>query len=229
MRYAITFAIISLISLCHSCQRELPPQSVAGYIDAASNEQRIVVNAIDSATVTLATPRTMVFAIDDNTTYESSGIAEGNIVEVVFQPSEEGTTPTAIAIYTDDTYPRALGRWSNNEQNRLRIDIELMPSGKIRQHLPTQTVQFTRWQLTEKENIITLSGEVSLPPAYDNKAKGKKSATSTKKQNEEQEVTPPARRQMEFTTTATIGYEGDRRTITIESDKKQHSVLYRIE
>ena len=86
MRYAITFAIISLISLCHSCQRELPPQSVAGYIDAASNEQRIVVNAIDSATVTLATPRTMVFAIDDNTTYESSGIAEGNIVEVVFQP-----------------------------------------------------------------------------------------------------------------------------------------------
>ena len=69
-------------------------------------------------------------------------VIEGNIVEVVYQPAHKQTTFTALEITTDDTFPRALGRWSNGEHNRFKIDIELLPNGKIAQHLPSQTVEF---------------------------------------------------------------------------------------
>ena len=224
MRFSTILALATLLLLCHSCHRELPPQSVAGYIVSVSGEQEIVVEVTDSATIKLAAPRTMSFAIDDNTTYESNGIVEGNIVEVIYQPADDEPTPTAIEIATDDTYPRALGRWANNEHSKLRIDIELLPNGHIRQRLPAQTMQFKSWQLTKDENIITIAGEVSLPPIVAPKPKTKES-----KDKSEQAEASPARRTMAFTTTATIGIDGDRRTLTMRNNKKEQAVLYRAE
>lgn len=233
MKHSIIFTFACVISLCCSCHKELPPQSVAGYIDAASDEQKIVVNVIDSAEVQLPAPRKMSFAIDDNTIYDSYGVVEGNIAEIIYQPSREESIPAAIEINTDNTYPRALGRWCNGEQNRLRIDIELLPNGKILQHLPTQTLQFQSWQLSKQEDVITIIGEVSLPPIIEPKAKSKSPKLGNKRQSdsptEESAIVPPARRRMQFTTTAAIGIEGDRRTLTILNEKREQSVLYRIE
>ena len=183
-----------------------------------------MVEVTDSAEVKLPTPHALRFAIDDNTTYESNGIVEGNIVEVIFQPTDDEQPPTAIEIATDDTYPRALGRWANNEHSKLRIDIELLPNGRIHQHLPAQTMQFKSWQLTKDENIITLAGEVSLPPI-----ETPKPTTQDSKDKGEPEEVAPARRTMAFTTTATIGVDGDRRTLTMRNNKKEQAVLYRAE
>lgn len=228
MRQHIFFAATLLLLLCPSCNRELPTQSVAGYIVKADLEQAIVVEVTDSASVKLPSPRKMSFAIDDNTIYQSNGVIEGNIVEVVYQPAHKQTTFTALEITTDDTFPRALGRWSNGEHNRFKIDIELLPNGNIAQHLPSQTVEFKQWQLSEREDTITISGEVSLPPII--KERSKKTASKPDSKNaDEQESLPPARRKMEFTTTAAIGIDGDRRTLTILTDKKGQSVLYRNE
>ena len=228
MRQHIFFAATLLLLLCPSCNRELPTQSVAGYIVKADLEQAIVVEVTDSASVKLPSPRKMSFAIDDNTIYESNGVIEGNIVEVVYQPAHKQTTFTALEITTDDTFPRALGRWSNGKHNRFKIDIELLPNGKIAQHLPSQTVEFKQWQLSEREDTITISGEVSLPPII--KERSKKTASKPdSKTADGQESLPPARRKMGFTTTAAIGIDGDRRTLTILTDKKGQSVLYRNE
>lgn len=233
MKHSIIFTFVCIILIFTSCHKELATQSIAGYIDAASDEQKIVVNVIDSAEVLLPAPCKMSFAIDDNTTYESKGLVEGNIAEIIYQPSREEGIPAAIEINTDDTYPRALGRWCNGEQNRLRIDIELLPNGKIFQHLPTQTLKFQSWQLSKQEDVITIIGEVSLPPIIEPKAKSKSPKLSNKRQSdsptEESTIAPPARRRMQFTTTAAIGIEGDRRTLTILNDRKEQSVLYRIE
>ena len=228
MRQHIFFAATLLLLLCPSCNRELPTQSVAGYIAKADLEQAIVVEVTDSASVKLPSPRKMSFAIADNTIYESNGVIEGNIVEVVYQPAHKQTTFTALEITTDDTFPRALGRWSNGEHNRFKIDIKLLPNGKIAQHLPSQTVEFKQWKLSEREDTITISGEVSLPPIIAERSK-KTASKPDSKNADKQALPPPARRKMGFTTTAAIGIDGDRRTLTILTGKKGQSVLYRIE
>ena len=97
MRQHIFFAATLLLLLCPSCNRELPTQSVAGYIVKADLEQAIVVEVTDSASVKLPSPRKMSFAIDDNTIYESNGVIEGNIVEGDLNPSSD--TPTHLALY----------------------------------------------------------------------------------------------------------------------------------
>ena len=85
-------------------------------------------------------------------------------------------------------------------------------------------MQFKSWQLTKDENIITIAGEVSLPPIVAPKPKTKES-----KDKSEQAEASPARRTMAFTTTATIGIDGDRRTLTMRNNKKEQAVLYRAE
>ena len=229
MRTKIIFALTFLVLFCHSCSKELAPVSVAGYIDKVGSNQTLIVEVTDSAEIKLESVRRMSFLIDDNTNYESNGLVEGNIVEVIFQPNDEGSTPVAINIITNDSYPRALGRWTNGEHNKFRIDIELLPNGNIRQMQPSQTVEFKQWQLTTQEDTIQISGEVSLPPIIEERSQKATSKTDRKKADEQQEILPPARRKMEFTTTAAIGIDGDRRTLTILTDKKGQSVLYRNE
>lgn len=226
MKPTTLYILFLTATLLISCHKEPTPQSVAGFIDKLSGEQQITIEVIDSAGVRLQSPRKMSFIIDDNTLYESNGLVEGNIVEVLFTPTDNGQSPSANEISTDDTYPRALGRWLNSEHEKLDIDIELLPAGRIRQHQPQQTVSYDSWQLTGRENEITISGRVSLPPIVE---KSKGSITKKSKSDEQEPSTAPARRTMEFTTTAVIGIDGDRRTLTIITDNKHHSKLYRVE
>ena len=226
-----TIYILALAALCgYSCQREKAPISVAGYIEEVRNEQIITIEVIDSAGVKLQQSHKMSFLIDDESIYQSSGIVEGNIAEVIFIPDAEEQMQTAIEIATDDTYPRALGRWSNGEHNKLRIDIELLPNGQIRQHQPEQTVEFSSWQLTNKEDSITLSGTVSLPAAVEEKPK--KAIKQGQKKDEEAVIAPPSRRTISFNIGATLGIDGDRKSLTILSGnvgRGERPILYRAE
>ena len=225
-RFAI-FALTLCTFLGHSCKREVAPVSVAGYIAPASNEQIITIEVIDSAGVKLQQSHKLSFIIDDDTNFQSSGIVEGNIAEVIFIPDAENQMPTAIEVATDDTYPRALGRWSNGEHNKLRIDIELLPNGHIRQHLPQQTVTFQRWKITSKEDSIALSGTVSLPAAAEERPKSK-----AQKRDEEATIAPPSRRTISFNIGATLGIDGDRKSLTILSGnvgRGERPILYSVE
>ena len=224
MRHFTIYILALAVLLGYSCKREMAPINVAGYIENISNEQIITIEVIDSAGVKLQQSHKQSFLIDDDTYFQSNGMVEGNIAEIIYLPEESDKLPTAIEIASDDTYPRALGRWTNGEHNKLRIDIELLPNGHIRQRLPAQTMQFKSWQLTKDENIITIAGEVSLPPIVAPKPKTKES-----KDKSEQAEASPARRTMAFTTTATIGIDGDRRTLTMRNNKKEQAVLYRAE
>ena len=159
----ITYALMAL--LLASCRTPVEPQIVAGYIVSTPSSEQIT---IEGDTIGVRT-----FNISDETIIEGGVMLEGNIAEIIYLPEESDKLPTAIEIATDDTYPRALGRWTNGEQNRLKIDIELLPNGHIRQHQPQQTVVFSSWQLTNKEDSITLSGTVSLPAAVEEKPKRK--------------------------------------------------------
>ena len=228
-----TIYILALAALCgYSCQREKAPISVAGYIEEVRNEQIITIEVIDSAGIKLQQSHKMSFLIDDESIYQSSGIVEGNIAEVIFIPDAEESDklPTAIEIATDDTYPRALGRWANGEHNKLRIEIELLPNGHIRQHQPQQTVVFSSWQLTNKEDSITLSGTVSLPAAMEEKPK--KAIKQGQKKDEEAVIAPPSRRTISLNIGATLGIDGDRKSLTILSGnvgRGERPILYRAE
>ena len=228
-KYAI-FTLVLCTIIGHSCKREMAPVSVAGYIDPASNEQIITIEVIDSAGVKLQQSHKQSFLIDDDTYFQSNGMVEGNIAEIIYLPEESDKLPTAIEIATDDTYPRALGRWTNGEHNKLRIDIELLPNGQIRQHQPEQTVEFSSWQLTNKEDSIVLSGTVSLPAAVEEKPK--KAIKQGQKKDEEAAIAPPSRRTISFNIGATLGIDGDRKSLTILSGnvgRGERPILYRAE
>ena len=228
-KYAI-FALVLCTIIGHSCKREMAPVSVAGYIEEVRNEQIITIEVIDSAGVKLQQSHKMSFLIDDESIYQSSGIVEGNIAEMIYLPEESDKLPTAIEIATDDTYPRALGRWANGEHNKLRIDIELLPNGQIRQHQPEQTVEFSSWRITDKEDSITLSGTVSLPAAVEEKPK--KAIKQGQKKDEEAVIAPPSRRTISFNIGATLGIDGDRKSLTILSGnvgRGERPILYRAE
>lgn len=228
-KYAI-FTLVLCAIIGYSCKREIAPISVAGYIAATSNEQIITIEVIDSAGVKLQQSHELSFLIDDDTHFQSNSIVAGNIAEVIYLPEENDKLPTAIEIATDDTYPRALGRWTNGEQNRLKIDIELLPNGHIRQRQPQQTVVFSSWQLTNKEDSITLSGTVSLPAAVEEKPK--KAIKQGQKKDEEAVIAPPSRRTISFNIGATLGIDGDRKSLTILSGnvgRGERPILYRAE
>lgn len=231
MRKITIFTFVLCTIIGYSCKREIAPISVAGYIAATSNEQIITIEVVDSAGVKLQQSHELSFLIDDDTHFQSNSIVAGNIAEIIYLPEESDKLPTAIEIATDDTYPRALGRWTNGEQNRLKIDIELLPNGHIRQYQPQQTVVFSSWQLTNKEDSITLSGTVSLPAAVEEKPKSKNSQ-QTKKRDEDTVIVPPSRRTISFNIGATLGIDGDRKSLTILSGnvgRGERPILYRAE
>lgn len=228
-KYAI-FTLVLYTIIGHSCKREMAPVSVAGYIDPASNEQIITIEVIDSACVKLQQSHKQSFLIDDDTNYQSNGIVEGNIAEIIYIPDADEQMQTAIEIATDDTYPRALGRWANGEHNKLKIDIELLPNGQIRQRQPEQTVEFSSWRITDKEDSITLSGTVSLPAAVEEKPQ--KAIKQGQKKDEEAVIAPPSRRTISFNIGATLGIDGDRKSLTILSGnvgRGERPILYRAE
>ena len=214
MRLKIYFCAIALALTC-ACHREQPPQYIAGFISEVSLGQYIVIDSMGSGF-------TKHFIVDENTQYQESGLIEGNVAEVMYIPTEEEQTPAAINITTDDTYPKVLGRWSTLDSEKMPIEIELLTRGKIRQHTPEAILEYTSWQLLAKEDTIRLIGRLSLPPIVE---KNKKK----EKDKEREEVQPAPRREQAFTATAVVGTEGDRRTLTLITDKGTKSTLYKKE
>ena len=214
MRLKIYFCAIALALAC-ACHREQPPQYIAGFISEIESEQLIAIDSMGSGVIHR-------FTIDENTQRQSSGLIEGNVAEVMYIPTEEEQTPAAINITTDDTYPKVLGRWGTPDGEKMPIEIELLTRGKIRQHTPEAILEYTSWQLLAKEDTIRLIGRLSLPPIVE---KDKKK----EKDKESEEVQPAPRREQAFTTIAVVGTEGDRRTLTLITNKGTKSTLYKKE
>lgn len=214
MRLKIYFYAITLALTC-ACHREQPPQYIAGFISEIESEQLIAIDSMGSGIIHR-------FTIDENTQRQSSGLIEGNVAEVMYIPTEEEQTPAAINITTDDTYPKVLGRWGTLDGEKMPIEIELLTRGKIRQHTPEAILEYTSWQLLAKEDTIRLIGRLSLPPIVE---KDKKK----EKDKESEEVQPAPRREQAFTTIAVVATEGDRRTLTLITNKGTKSTLYKKE
>lgn len=214
MRLKIYFYAIALALIC-ACHREQPPQYIAGFISEIESEQLIAIDSMGSGIIHR-------FTIDENTQRQSRGLIEGNVAEVMYIPTEEEQTPAAINITTDDTYPKVLGRWGTPDGEKMPIEIELLTRGKIRQHTPEAILEYTSWQLLAKEDTIRLIGRLSLPPIVE---KDKKK----EKDKESEEVQPAPRREQAFTTIAVVGTEGDRRTLTLITNKGTKSTLYKRE
>lgn len=211
--------ILTLILLV-ACKEQIEPQSIAGYI-ADCNEEMILIKS-DSTSIRLK--------IDDNTALEQKEILSGNIVEAIYLPSEkEGELAKAIEIYTDETYPKALGHWQSSKGANPKIDIQLLSHGRIQQNSPQTTLQFTRWQLSGKENHIKLFGTLSLPPVFEMKSKEQEKKTP---ENESAEELPtPQRRIMHFEANAELSTTDDSKTeshrvMIIQTEKGHKSTLY---
>lgn len=211
--------ILTLILLV-ACKEQIEPQSIAGYI-ADCNEEMILIKS-DSTSIRLK--------IDDNTALEQKEILRGNIVEAIYLPSEkDGELAKALEIYTDETYPKALGHWQSSKGANPKIDIQLLSHGRIQQNSPQTTLQFTRWQLSGKENHIKLFGTLSLPPVFEKKSKEQEKKTP---ENESAEELPtPQRRIMHFEANAELSTTDDSKTeshrvMIIQTEKGHKSTLY---
>lgn len=209
--------LIILCSLGIGCHKHMEPQYIAGYVTAI-NDTQITLDVPDS------TPSKRLFIIDNDTSYDEGTYYEGNIAEVLYMPAEkEGESPTAISITSDPTYPRILGHWRTDKDDKLRIDIILQPRGKVLQIAPTDILQFNYWQLTGVENEITLHGTLSLPPIKD-------SDKHHSKENDDVS-TLPTRRTMHFSSTARLtddeeGNTEQHKVLIVTTDKGRKSKLY---
>lgn len=215
MRHIFSIILASMALSLLSCRRaEVEPMIAAGYIDAASSAENIIIRG--------DTIDTRHFAIDEQTILEGGEMVEGNIAEVIYMPSqEEDELPLALTITADETYPKALGRWVTEGKVPMAVDIELKPRGRITQYQPQQTLRFTAWQLAGRENEIILYGIISLPPEV-KKADKKKS---------DEEPVIPARRERSFGITATIAKQSDsntesRQVLILRTEKGRESRLY---
>ena len=189
----------------------------AGYIESAMPEESIIIKG-DTIGV-------RHFAIDEQTVFEGGEMVEGNIAEIIYMPAEEeGELPLVLTITTDETYPKSLGRWATEGKVSLQVDIELQPRGRIVQHEPQQALRFTSWQLAGEENRITLYGTMSLPPEFNKEKKDKK----------EEEITIPARRERNFSISATLTKQSDSNTesrmvLVLRTENGRESKLYKQE
>jgi hypothetical protein len=194
MRSLLLTYAASLLLLA-ACHKQVDPITLAGFVQSADEDQLTLTN--DS----IPSRR---FLIDESTLLEGGAMIEGNIVEVIYLPSQiEGTAPTALHIITDKTYSEALGRWATEGESRLPIDITLLPHGRIEQSQPNDILRFERWELSSKEGTISLHGVISLPPDYAARAARLKAG---------EELEPPTRRERHFTATARLDKQSDNNT-----------------
>lgn len=205
-----TYVALLLLVACH---KPAEPISISGFVHSADEEQLTLTN--DS----IPSRR---FLIAESTLIEGGEMAEGNIVEVIYLPSEvEGTTPTALHIITDKTYTESLGRWATEGESRLPIDITLLPHGRIEQSQPNDILRFERWELTAEEGTISLHGVISLPPDYAARAARLKAG---------EELEPPTRRERHFAVTARLDKQSDNNTesrrVMIFSTEDDQTKLY---
>lgn len=203
-----------MVILSLSCRKQQEPQSIAGYIIDTTNSNQIILFVPDSI------PAERSYVVDDNTLFSGGTVMEGNIAEVIFLPSDDETLPVAQSVTADVTYPRIIGRWTTDKDDELQIDLELQPHGKIEQRRPNTVISFESWQLTGKENTITLHGSLSLPPV---KVDSKKIKADS--------VVIPTRQDKRFSVQAELAYDEEGNTeqhkvLIITTDKGRTSKLY---
>ena len=203
-----------MVILSLSCRKQQEPQSIAGYIIDTTNSNQIILFVPDSI------PAERSYVVDDNTLFSGGTVMEGNIAEVIFLPSDDETLPVAQSVTADVTYPRIIGRWTTDKDDELQIDLELQPHGKIEQRRPDTVISFESWQLTGKENTITLHGSLSLPPV---KVDSKKIKADS--------VVIPTRQDKRFSVQAELAYDEEGNTeqhkvLIITTDKGRTSKLY---
>ena len=206
------YTLMAILSL--SCRKQQEPQSIAGYIIDTTNSNQIILFVPDSI------PAERSYVVDDNTLFSGGTVMEGNIAEVIFLPSDDETLPVAQSVTADVTYPRIIGRWTTDKDDELQIDLELQPHGKIEQRRPDTVISFESWQLTGKENTITLHGSLSLPPV---KVDSKKIKADS--------VVIPTRQDKRFSVQAELAYDEEGNTeqhkvLIITTDKGRTSKLY---
>ena len=206
------YTLMVILSL--SCRKQQEPQSIAGYIIDTTNSNQIILFVPDSI------PAERSYVVDDNTLFSGGTVMEGNIAEVIYLPSDDETLPIAQSVTADVTYPRIIGRWTTDKDDELQIDLELQPHGKIEQRRPDTVISFESWQLTGKENIITLHGSLSLPPV---KVDSKKIKADS--------VVIPTRQDKRFSVQAELAYDEEGNTeqhkvLIITTDKGRTSKLY---
>ncbi len=215
MRLTI-FTILTFVLLA-GCKESVEPQTIAGYI-ADCNEEMILIKCDTTS---------MRLMIDNNTVVEHKELISGNVVEAIYQPQEsEGELAKALEIFTDATYPKALGHWQSGKNSNPKIDIQLLSHGRIHQNSPQTTLLFTRWQLTGEEDHITLYGTLSLPPIIE---KTKEEKTPEKEPSDT--IDTPERRTMYFEAKAELTTTDDSKTeshrvMIIQTDKGHKSTLY---
>lgn len=224
MKHIHTIILLSAITTLLSCrQHEVEPMIAAGYIEQNPSAESIIIKG-DTIGI-------RHFAIDEQTTFEGGETVVGNIAEIIYMPAEEeNELPLALTITTDNTYPKALGRWATEGKVPLQVDIELEPRGRITQHLPQQVLRFTSWQLSGVEDEITLYGTISLPPEVTKAEKAKK----PEKSKDEEKPAPPMRRERSFKISATIAKQADsntesRQVLILHTPSSRESKLYRQE
>lgn len=216
MRLTI-FTILTFVLLA-GCKEAVEPQTIAGYI-ADCNEEMILIKC-DTTSLRLT--------IDDKTVVEHKELISGNVVEAIYQSQEsEGELAKALEIFTDATYPKALGHWQSGKNSNPKIDIQLLSHGRIQQNSPQTTLLFTRWQLTGEEDHITLYGTLSLPPIVEKKTKEEK----TPEKEPSAPIATPERRTMYFEAKAELTTTDDSKTeshrvMIIQTDKGHKSTLY---
>lgn len=214
-RYIIIY-IIGLLSLA-ACQREVEPQSIAGYISEGSTQNTILITHPDSL-------RPIKISIQEDTQFSGGAPIVGNIAEVVYLPTlDTESTPSALSITANKTYPQALGRWESRNERSIDIEIELLPYGKIVQSAPSEILTYTSWHLTSEDDIIELCGTLSLPPEKPKKEKG------SKKRIEADTTIIPTRRIRSFRVSAKLGFENNNKVMTITTDKGRKSKLHFVE
>lgn len=193
LRRIATYTLLSLSLI--SCHEVVEPRIVAGYIATDATEE--------SLTIVGDTIAPMTFRLDEATLREGGALVEGNVVEVIYLPADEGTTPWAERVTADKTYPDALGRWATDKGASVEIDIELQPHGRVAQRLPDKVMQFERWQITGIEDEIALYGTLSLPPDWSEYIEARKW---------NKDVPLPERRIRRFSIVATLDKETDNNT-----------------
>lgn len=213
----LTIFTILTFALLAGCKEPVEPQTIAGYI-ADSNEEMILIKCDTTS---------MRLMIDNNTVVEHKELISGNVVEAIYQPQEsEGELAKALEIFTDATYPKALGHWQSGKNSNPKIDIQLLSHGRIQQNSPQTTLLFTRWQLTGEEDHITLYGTLSLPPIIE-KTKEEK----MREKEPSDTIDTPERRTMYFEAKAELTTTDDSKTeshrvMIIQTDKGHKSTLY---
>ena len=204
-----TLLLLTLIS----CREVVEPRIVAGYIATDATEQ--------SLTIIGDTIPPMTFKLEETTLREGGALVEGNVVEVIYLPTEDGSQPLAERVTADKTYPEALGRWTTDKGAQLEIDIELQPHGRIAHNLPDQVMQFERWQITGTEDEIVLYGTLSLPPDW---------SAYNEARKKDKDTPLPERRARRFSIVATLDKESDSNTesrrVLIFKNNGRESKLY---